>query len=145
MGYIGYWILDIGYMEYMEYIQAFLEQGWSPFANFQVSDFYVYKLFLSRGGLLSRIFRLTWSHLGSFGLTWAHLVSLGLTWTQGKRERLPRPKGKRERTRKPFPPSLRRRKAAQGGTTAERPRPSNALTHPFSISRLGLTPPTSDI
>ena len=63
IGYIGYmeywiyvwiyWILDIGYMGYFENIQVFLEQGWSPFANFQVSDFYVYKLFLSRGGLLS--------------------------------------------------------------------------------------------
>ena len=46
-------------------IQAFLELWWSPFVNFQVFDFYaffyVYKLFLSFGGLLSRIFRfLTW-------------------------------------------------------------------------------------
>jgi hypothetical protein len=38
-------------------IQAFLELWWSPFANFQVCYFYVffvyvYKLFLSFGGLL---------------------------------------------------------------------------------------------
>ena len=54
------------YIEYIEYIPAFLEQGWSPFANFQVSDFYVYKLFLSRGGLLSRIFRFSTFMLTGF-------------------------------------------------------------------------------